>query len=341
MFSKQDDLSQTLKKSVRKIITNKSFESTLHRFSNVEDVQVQNFPAVNYLLNSRIQSLKNIEFLAESFSSIIIIKNSFIVGNNTECEPLYCEEFIAHFSAEDVTISDDLRYLYIGGNMISINGTSLSKIPENLKQLINQGKDTSKEEDRIIVLLDNDANFPIISIARKQFAYPRQIISVKTSSKLIDIKIKKVDIQIEINSNSDLLLRKQPSNEVFLQSLKLLINGKGKITTQKLNFAIKNQAIKSIVFDVQKYSDASKLLDQLSPLLPSVIQTLGITVAQSNGGLIGDKDEDKLSVTQKLKTSMNKFPKIETILKDLNFENSIRLYYSQIMNNCFQVERSS
>ena len=113
IFAKEGDLSRTLKSSVKSIKTNKSFENTWHRFSNVESIQVQNFPAVNFLLSSRIQTLKNIELSNETFSSVITIKNSFIVANDKDWEPLYCENLIAHFSSEDVTISDDLKYLYI------------------------------------------------------------------------------------------------------------------------------------------------------------------------------------------------------------------------------------
>ena len=225
--------------------------------------------------------------------------------------------------------------------MISLKGISFSKVPEKLRELINQGKDESKDVGRIIVLLENDSNYSIVSESRKQFAYQRQMIRVNTNSKLVDLKIKKVNIQLEMNSNSDLLLKKNPSNEMFLQGLKLLINGKGNLSSQKLAFTIKNQMMQSLIFEVQKYEDGIKLLNQLSPLFPSVIQTLGITISRGNGETTGDVENQKHIIYQKLKTIMKNFPKMETILKDLNCENSIRLYYSQIMNNCFQVERSS
>ena len=341
MFGDNDDLSKTLKLSVKTIQTNKSFENTCHRFSNVENIVVQNFPAVNNLLTTRIQKLKHIDFIAETFSSTINIYNSFIVTNSTGCEPLYWEKLTAHFSNEDISISDDCKYLFVGGNMISISGISFPNLLENLKELINQGKDVNKGTDRIIVLLDNDANYPIVSATRKFFSYPRQSINLKANFKYIDLKIKKVNVQIEVNSNGDLLKIQQPSNEKFIQWLKLLINGKGNLAAQKLGFCIKNQIVQSLSFEVQKYADGWKLLDNLSSLMPSSFQTIGILVAQSNGGLNSENDEDKLLVSDKLVLMKRKYPKLEIILQDFNCEQSLILYQSQIMKSSFHAEKSS
>lgn len=107
MFTFQEELSQTLIQSVKKIHTNKSFEKTCHRFKNLNSVQVQNFPAMNNLLMERNDKITKVDYIGDSYASTITIKNTFVTLNDVNSEAFYCDSVTAHFSKEDVVMCDD------------------------------------------------------------------------------------------------------------------------------------------------------------------------------------------------------------------------------------------
>lgn len=89
MFNFQEELSSVLVDSVKKIVTNKHFEKTCHRFRNATSIRVQNFPAMNNLLLAQNGNIKNVTYTGDNYHSTITIKNAFVAVNDVTSKAFF------------------------------------------------------------------------------------------------------------------------------------------------------------------------------------------------------------------------------------------------------------
>lgn len=342
IFKFREQLSRPLVSSVKKVLSNHSFELVCHRFQNIESMQVKNFAAMNNLFVERNSRIKNVSYVEDTYSSVITLTNSFVVTNNGVGQPLFCERITAHFAKEDLTITDDCKYLYVGGNMIEVEGVAYPELPGPLKDLLSQSKDDSKGADRIVVLLDTQANAVVTQPVRRQLGQTRQDIRVATTSKFIDIKIKKASLQIEVNSNSCHSLVGDMTNDKFLQFLKMLINGRGNMSSPKLVQALKLHIVEGLDFEVQKHEDACKLMEQVAPLLPAAVRRFGITMGPNSAfAASASEGADQAKATETLKSWVRRFPMMEVLMRNPKSEPQTSIYYAPFMSRCYQAEKPS
>ena len=226
IFNFQEELSSNLRGSVQRIITNKWFEKSCRRFDNCQNFEVSSFSTLVNILMGRNKALKNIKFSSECISSTITIKNAFISLNKADSSPVFVDSISAHFSKEDVSIQGEGTYLTLKGNMIDIQGIRRDIKSEKLTKLIEGLKDESTGIDKIIVLVQNKETNEVLDPLRKLYKLPKQVFNISTSSKYVDIKIKKATCKIVLNSNSDLSLVHDEFNTMFIQFLKIFLNGR-------------------------------------------------------------------------------------------------------------------
>lgn len=233
-------------------------------------------------------------------------------------------------------MSPDCSYLYLGGNMISVQGRkTLSPYP-GLNEFINMGKDESMGAQKLIVLLENNRSHQVTLPIRESMALPRQSLYVKTQSKYIDIKIKKVQCNVELNSSSNNSLHYDRMNLKFVQFLKVFLNGRCNLSSMKLAQALKLQIVEGLQFEVTKYSDSFKLIKDVEACLPPSLCKFGITYDEESVCRLTEDESLKAQADHTLKSWVNTHPKMEISVQDSNNDSQSRMYYSPIMHSSYQ-----
>jgi len=226
IFQFQEELSNTLSSSVEKITTNKWFEKSCRRFINCKSFTVQNLPALNNILARKGKSVKNIKYVSEYLNSTITIKNAFVALNEMSSTPFFCESITAHFSKEDISIEGDGSYMIVGGKMIDIKGISYDVKSEKLTEVMNSMKNEGAGTEKLIILLQTKLNSNLLSPLYKSYGFLKQVFDVKTSSKYVDVQLKKANCQIELKSDSNHSLVYDEFNQKFIQFIKVFLQGR-------------------------------------------------------------------------------------------------------------------
>jgi hypothetical protein len=339
MFAFQQEMSQTLIETVHKISTNSAMEKTCHRFTNLNSIYVENFPSMNNWLMKKKPKITKIGCMEDTFLSSITLKSSFVCLNDMESEPFYCESITAHFNREDLCIDDEGTFMYLGGNMINIEGINYIPNYHKLTAKMNQGKDQEKGGNRLVVLLDNNAMNGIRNMTfsiRQKNNFPEQSIQVQTSSKYIDLKIKKVTCDIELSSNSVFSLNHKKGNDDFIHFLKAFLNGRNNLSSMKLKQALELQIIESLSFDISKYADACKILEEISSHIPSAIRKFEITFNKQTVSMVSDNDEEKVKFENLILGWIKTHSKMEVLVQIGKDEPLTHIHYSPIMHTCLQ-----
>ena len=340
IFSFDEDISETLAESVQYVNSNKSLEKTCHRFTNLNTVEVDNFPAMNNLLMSKNGNVTNISYTEHTFMTTVTVKNTFVSLNDLTCEPFFCESITAHFCREDVFISEDCTHMLLGGNMITIEGIKYLPTTQNLNSLMNAAKDLEKGADKLVVLLEHSSNASIVQPLKQEMGYLKQKVQVKTNSKYIDLKIKKVTCYLELDSSSSFALNYKKTGDNFLMFLKNFLNGRGNLSSMKLKQALALQAIEVLNFEISNYADACMLIEEVSGELPSAFRTFGITFNQQGLGIQND-NEEKAKFDKKIFELLSNHSQIEAVVRMGNNEPVTHIHYSPIMQTCYQATPSA
>ena len=225
--------------------------------------------------------------------------------------------------------------------MLSVEGINYKKLPPPLDNLLNFGKNPAKGADKLIVLLEHQKNLNVTAPVRKANRYLRQVVQVKTLSKYIDITVKKANCHIELNSSSNFALKYDCVNQDFLCFLKNFLNGRCNLSSMKLAQALELHIVESVHFEVLKYSDSLKIIDQVSNQLPSALRKFGFTYDDTLDMGAQIDDEENFKVDQKLSNWVKTYPKMEILVQKSNSESQIRMYYTPIMQTCYQAGPAS
>lgn len=336
MFMFQEEMSQVLISSVKSMSTNKALEKTCHRFVNLNSMEVQNFPAMKNLLVNTNQKLSKIAYVADTYNSTITIRNTFVGLNDESDQMIYCDSITAHFSKEDIKMSEDCTYLYIGGNMIYIDGIQYNTGAQHIQNFLNAGKDLTQGEERLVVLLENNMTSSLLNNYKTPRVLPRQSIEVKTSGKYIDIKVKKANFSVELNSNSAHALKYDRYNTEFLAFLKNFLNGRCNLSSPKLTQALELHILESVHFDIQKYTDLSEILNRVSNSSPYGLRKFGITYEDSTTFGAQSMETEYIKVDTEVLKWVKRYPKLEISVKKSKTESQIRMYHTPIMQTCYQ-----
>jgi hypothetical protein len=335
LFSFQEEVSKTLVSTVKEITTNREFEKTCHWFTNSKTITVENFPALSNFLGKQSKVLNKVSIETGNYDSVITINNAFVTTNEDSTECFYAKAITAHFSREDIQISDECSHLYIGGNMIRIEGIDHTLPSQEVSSLLKQGVDPEKGAQKLVVLLENFDNYPIIQKVKDIQKLQRQNMKIETESKYVALKVKKASCQLTLNSNSAFSLRYQKVHHDFLHFLKSFLNGRCSLSSMKLAQALQLQVIESLHFDVQNYADSLKILDQVSKTHPSSVRKFGITSPLFESQ---NADEGKFEqVDNLLKKWVKESPGMEILVqrKQTN-ESQTCMYYTPIMQSIYE-----
>lgn len=333
IFQFKEELSKTLSTSVEKIITNKWFEKSCRRFDNCDTFEVQNFPAIVDILTRQGKQTKNIKYTSGLMNSTVTIKNSFVSLNKIDSAPFFCESITAHFSKEDFTVEGEGSYFKVGGPMIELKGISHEVKSQDLTKLMNSMKNESSTSDHLIVLALSSSTSELLMPFYKNLGFAKQIFYVNTSSKYVDLKIKKANCGIELNSDSDHSLVYDKNNEKFIQFLKVFLQGRCNLSSAKVAQALSLHIVDSLHFEIQKYSDSAKLLEEMDTRFPSSIKKF--TIEYSNDICLSIEEEKELSADVLLKKWVREYPNLELTVNSPKTASSKRLYYLPIMRACY------
>lgn len=231
-----------------------------------------------------------------------------------------------------MSVEGDNSFLRLGGKLIDIKGISTDVKSAKVHEIMNLMKDESAGNDKILVLLHNKSNDQALSPVYTDFKLQKQEFSASTSSKYVDIKIKKASCKIELNSNSNHSLVFDELNQKFIQYIKVFLQGRCNLSSMKVLQAMSLNIVDSLNFEVQKYADSAKVLDDLKPMLPSSINKLSFTHVTNMSTPI-DKQSELKADTNIMK--LNKaFPKMQIMVESSQASAEKRIFYMPIMDAC-------
>ena len=249
-----------------------------------------------------------------------------------DSQPVFCKSITAHFSKEDLSFQGDGTFLRVGGSMVEIQGLSKRVKSGPLVDLMNTMKDETVGTDKLIVLIQTPKTNEVLLPILEANGLKNQEFYVSTNSKYVDIKVKKTTCKIELNSNSLDALLHDSYNIKFLQFLKIFLQGRCNLSSKKVAQALSWYFVDSLHFEIQKYSDSIKLLEEMQPWLPSSLAKLAITY--SNDFCMPGDESKEAQADKLLSTCAKKFSKTQFLVESSRTTADKRIFNVPIMASC-------
>jgi len=107
----------------------------------------------------------------------------------------------------------------------------------------------------------------------------------------------------------------------------------------KIAQALSLHFVEAIHFDIQKYSEATKLLDEMEARFPSSLTKFSITY--NNDKCLLTESEKEIYVDSRLRNWVSKYPKMELSVQYAQNNSQKRMYYTPLMHTCLLNEVAS